>query len=87
MDVAVCWDPLILEREREKTAKYQDLATDMGRRYRGWKVQVLPIVIGALGTVGRLSQDLQAMRCLESYETRLTVQELQRMALLGSVQM
>ena len=49
--MAVCWDPLISERESEKTAKHQDLAIDMGRRYRGWKVQVLPIVMGALGTV------------------------------------
>ena len=82
MDVAVCWDPLISERESEKTAKYQDFAIDVERRYQGWKVQVLPIVMGALGTVGKHSQDLQAMGCFESYEIRLTVQKLQRAALL-----
>ena len=73
MDVMVRWDPLISERERENTAKYQDLAIDMGRRYQGWKVQVWPIVMGALRTVGRLSQDLQAIGCFETYEVRLTV--------------
>ena len=39
--------------------------------------------MGALGTVGKHSQDLQAMGCFESYEIRLIVQELQRAALLG----
>ena len=63
MDVAVCWDLIISERERKNTVKYQDLAIDMGRRSQGWKVQVLPIVMGGIGTVGRLSQDLQAIVC------------------------
>ena len=59
----------------------------MERRYQGWKVQLLPIVMGMLGTVDRLSKDLQAIGCFESYKVRLIVQELQRVTLLGSAQM
>ena len=32
MDVAVCWDPLVAERETERKAKYRDLMTDIGRK-------------------------------------------------------
>ncbi len=59
MDVAVAWEPLLLERETEKRGKYEPLARDMGRRKRkSEQVLVRPLVVGDLGTVARLKQEL-----------------------------
>ena len=38
-DVAVAWEPLILEREKQKRAKYEPLARDMGRKKNKQKPQ------------------------------------------------
>ena len=38
----------------EKRPKYQDLAADLSCQNPGYKVHVVPVVMGDLGTVGRL---------------------------------
>jgi len=48
LDVECIWEPLIIEREEEKFFKYLPLTADLGNRT---KVKLVPIVIGALGTV------------------------------------
>ncbi len=50
-DVACSGERRIKEREKEKWAKYQELAADMAGRNKGYKVSVVPVVVGDLGVV------------------------------------
>ena len=46
-------DQNVINAEKEKVARYQELAFDIKRIHRASKVIVIPIVIGALGTVSK----------------------------------
>ena len=46
----------LLEREHEKFYKYQELAADLATQHHGWRVVVVPIVMGSLGTLRSLRQ-------------------------------
>ena len=59
LEVACTWEPLILEREREKKGKYQELAADLARQLPGFKIRVVPVVLGDLGAVGGLRRHLE----------------------------
>ena len=50
IDVAVPWDSRVEMKEREKIEKYQDLRIEI-RRIWDMPVEVVPIIIGALGTI------------------------------------
>ena len=59
IDVAVPWDSRVEDKEREKREKYQDLKFEL-RRVWGMPVEVVPIIIGALGTIPKtLKRNLQ----------------------------
>ena len=49
LEGAVTWEPLLAERERQKTDKYRELAADLATQHPGWRVTVVPIVVGCLG--------------------------------------
>ena len=51
IDIAVPVDQNIINTEEEKVDRYQDLAFEIKRIHRASKVTVIPIVIGALGTI------------------------------------
>ena len=53
IDIAVPADQNIINTEEEKVDRYQDLAFELKRIHRASKVTVLPIVIGALGTISK----------------------------------
>ncbi len=63
LEVAVAWEPLILEREDEKRAKYEAPARDIGRRKPTPITQIIvrPLVIGDRGTVTHAKQELLEM--------------------------
>ena len=50
IDVSVPWDSRVEEKEREKLDKYQDLKMELQRIWE-IPVEVVPIIIGALGTI------------------------------------
>ena len=52
-DIAVTADQNILTTEDKKVARYQDLALEIKRVHGATKVAVIPIVIGALGTISK----------------------------------
>ena len=52
IDVAVPWDSRVEEKEKEKMEKYQDLRIEVQRLW-DMPVEVIPIIIGALGTIPR----------------------------------
>ncbi|XP_063584642.1 uncharacterized protein LOC134762202 [Penaeus indicus] len=53
VDIAVPADQNIIKTEEEKMAKYQELAFEIKRIHRASKVTVIPIMIGALGTIAK----------------------------------
>ena len=53
---------LIEERQREKRGKYQELATDLATQWPGWKVQITPIVVGDLDSLGSLRDELSGLQ-------------------------
>ena len=48
VDIAVPADRRVEEKEQEKIEKYQDLKREIGRMWEIRKVQVVPVVIGAI---------------------------------------
>lgn len=58
-DIACAWDKIVGEREREKCAKYQELAADLARQRKGYKVTVVAVVLGDLGIVQDLRRQLR----------------------------
>ena len=47
MDVDCAWDPLVKEQKDE--SKYQELAADLAVQNVGWRVLVVPVVVGNWG--------------------------------------
>lgn len=81
VDFSVPCDANVAKKEKEKISKYKDLATEVARM-NAVKVEVVPVVIGALGTVPK-----GLMRWLKriGIEQEGVVGEMQTAALIGTV--
>ena len=79
VDFSVPWDGNVMKKEDEKVGKYEELGSEVRKVYKV-RTEIVPIVIGALGTVPKR---------LEGYLKRLGVPDtigiLQTSALLGTV--
>ena len=53
VDIASPWDHRVYEKEREKIKKYQDLKREIGRLWGITHLEVVPVVVGALGVVSK----------------------------------
>ena len=53
IDVAISGDGRVLEKEREKIDKYQPLHDEIARLWIMTKVEIIPVVVGALGAVSK----------------------------------
>ncbi|XP_068712746.1 uncharacterized protein [Montipora foliosa] len=49
VDIASPWDHRVYEKEGEKIEKYQDLKREIGRLWGIRHLEVVPVVVGALG--------------------------------------
>ena len=79
IDIAVPTDVRVGEKEREKMEKYQDLKKKTGRLWKLKMVGVVPVVIGALGSVTKESDGW-----IEKLGITIIVGEMQKAALLGT---
>ena len=62
IEMAVAWDSIQEERRAEKQSKYKELCADLRRQFPGYHMDVVPVEIGALGTVThRLVEDLRRL--------------------------
>ena len=84
IEVAVAWDELVLERERQKRDKYQPLKADLGRM-TGWEVLVIPVVVGCLGSIGGLVQSIMDLKIFSKTEALKLTKEIQMEALVAAV--
>ena len=60
IDIAVPGDGRVEEKEKEKGEKYQELAREIQRLWNT-SVNVIPVVVGALGAVARLEEELSML--------------------------
>jgi hypothetical protein len=78
IDVAISADRNVIEKEAEKILKYKDLTIEIQRMWNV-KARVIPIVIGATGTISKT---------FRKYVSNITgdhdVRELQKTAILGT---
>ena len=79
VDIAVPADRRVEEKEQEKVGKYQDLKTEIGRMWGIRKVQVVPAVIGALGSVPKGFD-----KWIEKLDIQCNIVDMQKTALLGT---
>ena len=79
IDVACPFDTRVASKEREKVERYQDLKREIKRLWKCRNVKVVPIVIGALGTISTEFENW-----LQVIKLRNQVEPLQRACLLGT---
>jgi len=68
IDISVPADKRIGEKENEKVEKYQDLKREIARMWNMRALQVVPIVVGSLGSV---TKNLDNYRKLRYWKTTL----------------
>ena len=53
VDISSPWDHRVYKKEGEKIEKYQDLKREIGRLWGTTHLEVVPVVVGALGVVSK----------------------------------
>ena len=79
IDVSCPFDGRVIEREEEKREKYEDLRREVAKLWCVRKVVIIPIIIGALGT---LSKNFK--RYVEQLEMGQMTSLLQKTCVLGT---
>jgi len=74
LEVAVTWEPLLEEREKEKSNKYRELAADIAIQNPGWKVDVMAVVVGSLGALRSFRENIGHLKLFSKREVLSDVQ-------------
>jgi len=78
IDVAISGHGNVVKREAEKIIKYKDLTIEIQRMWNV-KTKVIPVIIGATGTISKSFRTYMSNR-----PGNLEVKELQKTAILGT---
>ena len=87
IDIACAWEPLLLDREAQKVAKYLELAADLGRRERRWHIRTMAVVVGTLGTIGTPRHQLAQLDLWNPSEITGVIKELQYQTIKAGAQL
>ena len=79
IDIAIPGDVRVVNKEEEKVIKYQELKHEIARMWAMTKVDIIPVVVGALGAV---TKKLEGW--IDKLSLRISTQHLQKTALLGT---
>ena len=79
VDIAVPADRRVEEKEQEKVEKYHYLKREIGTMWGIRKVQVVPVVIGALGSITKGFD-----KWIEKLHIQCNFVDMQKTALLGT---
>ena len=79
IDIAIPGDKRILEKEREKIEKYQGLKREIRRLWNLKRIEVIPIVLGALGSVSK-----NLVHYISKLGIEIDITQTQKTALLGT---
>ena len=78
IDVAISGDRNVIEKEAEKILKYKDLTIEIQRMWKV-KTRVIPVIIGANGTISKSFR-----KYISNIPGNHEVKELQKTAILGT---
>jgi hypothetical protein len=78
IDVAMPGDRNVIKKEAEKVLKYKDLTIEIQRMWNV-KTTVIPVIIGATGTISKLFRQI-----VSTIPGNHNVRELQKTATLGT---
>jgi hypothetical protein len=78
LDIAIPGDRNAIQKEAEKVLKYKDLTIELQRTWNV-KTRVIPVIIGATGTISKLFK-IYVSTIPGNHE----VKELQKTAILGA---
>ena len=79
IDIAIPGDSRVAEKEREKVEKYQDLKREVARIWSMRKVEVIPVVVGALGMI---TKNLD--KWIEKIGIKMKAEHIQKTTILGT---
>jgi len=77
------WDKNLTKKFKEKQEKYQVVRQQLKQQYSGYKVQQLNLIIGCLGTITTLDEELGKIFDNKKQIIKL-IQQMQRVVLMGS---
>jgi hypothetical protein len=78
LDVAIPGDRNVIQKEAEKILKYKDLTIEIQRMWN-IKIRVIPVIIGATGTISK-----SLKKYVSTIPGNHDVRELQKTAILGT---
>ena len=78
IDVAISGDRNVIKKEAEKILKYKDLTIEIQRMWKV-KTRVIPVIIGATGTISKSFR-----KYIRNIPGNHEVKELQKTAILGA---
>ena len=78
IDVAISGDRNVIKKEAEKILKYKDLTIEIQRLWN-LKTKVIPVIIGATGTISKSFR-----KYMSNMPGKREVKELQKTAILGT---
>ena len=79
LNVVIPGDTRVCDKERENIEKYSLLKDEISRLWQMKKVVVIPIVVGALGTITAKFE-----KYIESLEIEIRIEHVQKSALFGT---
>jgi hypothetical protein len=86
VDMSCPGDINVSEKEGEKKRNYVELVIELRMQRPGWKVTVMPLIVGVTGAISKLPLHLNSLFNNEKISTRC-LREMQKTTVLGSVQM
>ena len=84
IEVAVADDLRVEEKTDEKRAKYRGLKGDLAAQHPGYKVLIVPAVVGNLGCVDSLEKELTTLQFLSVRQRFRLMANIQRTAIMAS---
>jgi hypothetical protein len=78
IDVAIAGDRNVFKKEAENFLKYKDLTIEIQRMWN-FKTKVIPVIIGATGTISKTFR-----KYVSNIRGNHEVKELQKTAILGT---
>ena len=78
IDVAISGDRNVIKKEAEKILKFKDLTIEIQRMWNV-KTKVMPVIIGAIGTISKTFR-----KYVSNIPGKHEVKELQKTAILGT---
>ena len=87
IEITCCRDVLFIECKREKGCKYGKFAADLATQHPGRTVRVVPVVVGALGSLGSMKKQLASTKIFTEWQVTHIASECQHEVLSLAVKL